>query len=324
MELMEKLLDFDLYEPVRISGEFLERLGVHSREYIKRVEQCSVLLIPYLSRYSADTPCFEGILEWALAYCGGAVMGCRLIMEGKNNVIFNIAGGFHHAKYDDDGGFCVFNDCALALLYLHEHVRAAYLDIDAHAGDGTYLILYDKPILKISIHEDPHFLYPGRGFIWEVGKDEGYGYTLNIPLYPQSGDRDFVAVIDKIVIPLLKAYGPETIILQCGVDGYYLDPLTHLNYTIDSYIYVAKQLRDLRIPILICPGGGYSKDAAILHTIIAAYLSNQESRIMDEEIRVRDKTPEHARRASNIDITHRIISKLRKTHPIFKIFDVHD
>ncbi len=321
IELVKKYLIHETIPPVRLQPSILIKLNVHSKDYINKVRRCSELVIPYLSEYSADTPCFQEILDWGLTYCGGVILGCDQVISGDYEVVFNVAGGFHHAKYNEDGGFCVFNDCALALSYLvSKGLRPIYIDIDAHAGDGTYLILYDKPIPKISIHEDPRFLYPGRGFIHEMGAGEGYGYTLNIPLPPHSGDNDILSVFRDLVLPVINIYSPNVIVFQCGVDGYFRDPLTHLSYTHRCYIEIAKLLRKLKLPLVLCPGGGYSNDAPLLHLLIIAYLSYQESRISDIIKYLDENTPAELYKAYNSH-TDTLIQRITNMHPIFKIVD---
>jgi len=322
LALMKELLDIRIYEPRYIEENLLVELGIHSPHYIRKVKECSRLTIPYLSEFSTDTPCFEGIFEWGLSYCGGAIRGCDLILSGNTDIVFNIAGGYHHAKYNADGGFCVFNDCALALEYLRQKgKKVAYIDIDGHAGEGTYLILYDKPILKISIHEDPNYLYPGRGFLWEIGERNGKGYTLNVPLAPYSGDPDLIEVFDKVVISILEGYRPQAIVFQCGVDGYFDDPLTHLNYTINGYIHIATRLRELGIPILMCSGGGYSNDAPKLHTVILAYLTDQKQKVKRLVDLLQQRIPKNLKRNTK-EYTKWLIEEIKTNHPVFSLLNL--
>ncbi|MEX0569493.1 MAG: acetoin utilization protein AcuC [Candidatus Njordarchaeota archaeon] len=312
-----KNLQFDLITPKKINHQILIDLNIHSQEYINIVRECSDLKHNFLT---LDTPCFRGIYDWALLYCGGTITGCDLLLEKKYQIVFNTLGGLHHAKYDKDGGFCVFNDCALALTYLFEKKqKVAYLDIDAHAGDGTYLILYDKPILKISIHEDPRFIYPGRGFIHEVGKNEGYGYTLNIPIPPGSGDREFINVIEQLVVPILTKYNPDILVIQCGVDGFYLDPLPHLYYTHHGFLEFAKIIRKFKKSILLCSGGGYSKYVHYLHLIILGTLSYQDEKIEKVIQHLDNILPKRDQKSKDIE---NIIKKIQKNHPIFDILNI--
>ncbi len=228
---------------------------VHSKRYIEYVRNLSMKGYGMLS---IDTPVFPGIFEWAVKYCWGSLTAIDLVLEKKFNVAFNPCGGLHHAKRYSDGGFCVFNDVALSAIYAKKKgKKVAIVDIDAHAGDGTMRILYDVDILKISIHEDPRYLYPGDGFIHQFGVDAGYGYTINIPLPPNSTDDILISSFTEIVIPALKKFEPTILILQSGVDGYYMDPLTHLRYTSHGYKKIASLIRSLKLPIVVLGGGGY-------------------------------------------------------------------
>ncbi len=288
---------------------------VHTERYINYVRKLSARGFGYLS---IDTPVFKGIYEWGLIYCGGSLRGALEILHNRYDVAFNPCGGLHHAKKDSDGGFCVFNDVALVALYLWEKgKRVAIVDIDAHAGDGTMLILYQEPILKISIHEDPAYLYPGIGFIHEVGEGKGYGYTLNIPLPPGSSDNELTKVFREIVLPALRRYSPDYIILQSGVDGYRLDPLTHLSYSSHGYHEVAEMLRKLNKPILMLGGGGYYLEAVpILWATIFSTLIGLFDYVREDAFKLDPKktTADH----SIETYVDRLIDQILSNHPIFE------
>ncbi|MCD6491780.1 MAG: hypothetical protein J7K59_05790, partial [Candidatus Korarchaeota archaeon] len=308
---MTKFPDLKILEPKAIRPE--ELLQVHSKFYIEHVKNLSNKGYGYLS---VDTPVFPGIFEWALLYCGAAKMGIDLLLSGYD-VVFNPCGGLHHAKRDSDGGFCVFNDVAFAAVYAEKQGRKpVIIDIDAHAGDGTMEILYEKPILKISIHEDPHYLYPGNGFIDQFGEKEGYGFNINIPLPPLAGDNDLNLAFSEIVIPAVKKFKPDIIILQSGVDGYYRDPLTSLSYTGWGYRRVAKLLASFNLPILMLGGGGYDLNVVpILWAIIFGELIGNSEGILEDLSKMDEKA-----KLSNEQIvkrTKKVINQILKSHPFF-------
>jgi acetoin utilization protein AcuC len=254
---------------------------IHDERYIELVRRLSVKGSGYLS---LDTPVFPGIFEWSLLYCGASLLAAEKASSGLT--VFNPCGGLHHARFSSGGGFCVFNDVALAALSLFERgFRVAVVDWDAHAGDGTMDILYHVPILKISIHEDPIYLYPGDGFVSQFGEGEGYGYTINIPLEPFSSDREFLFAFRQVVIPALRKFNPDVIILQSGADGHFSDPLTHLNYTVAGYREAAYELRKFGKPVAMLGGGGYDVHSLpiIWGTVYSTLIGLFESVVGDYE-----------------------------------------
>ena len=304
--------DIDVIKPDLLDEDIL--LLAHSKKYVDSVKKLSAIGRGYIS---LDTPAFRGMYEWALIYVSGSIKAAKISSNQKIHV-FNPCGGLHHAARDFGGGFCIFNDVAITALWLKKMgLKPAIVDWDAHAGDGTMLILYETPILKISIHEDPLYLYPGRGFADEVGEGEGYGYTLNIPLPPLSTDREFQLVIDEIVLPALKYYKPDIIVLQSGGDGHYTDPLTHLNYTVMGYKYAAEKIRSLNIPVVMLGGGGYDLKslpiiwATVYATLIGRFKAVEKdfNRLYPGEIYVDEKVKKMARK---------VVEDLLKHHPFLK------
>jgi acetoin utilization protein AcuC len=174
--------------------------------------------------------------------------------------------GLHHARRDTAGGFCVFNDCGVAIELLrsrHGIRRIAYVDIDAHHGDGVLYGFEDDPELYIGdIHEDGRFLYPGTGWSHETGSGAAEGTKLNVPLPPGAGDGEFIAAWERVAAHI-EASRPEFIILQCGADGLAGDPLTHLQYSAAAHRAAAAALRDIADRhcggrLVALGGGGYS------------------------------------------------------------------
>jgi len=153
-------------------------------------------------------------------------------------------------------GFCIFNNAAIGALYFGD--GAAVLDIDVHHGNGTQEMLYDKPILYISLHQDPRTLYPGTGFLDEVGEGRGEGFNINLPLMPGTGDDIYMDLIDRVVVPVLKQYGAKLVIVSLGWDAHMNDPLAQLKLSINSYVHVARSLRELGVPIIYVLEGGYN------------------------------------------------------------------
>jgi acetoin utilization protein AcuC len=245
-----------------------ELLMVHNREYIEEVKAFSKTGVGYLDM--GDTPAFKGIHEATATAVGGSIAAAELIMEGTATHAFNPAGGLHHAGKDHAAGFCVYNDIAVAIKYIQRVYgikRVAVVDIDVHHGDGTQAIFYRDPtILGIDLHEDGRFLYPGTGFVQEIGEEEGRGFKVNVPLPPLTSGECYLHAFDEIVPPLLRAFKPEIIVNQFGVDTHYDDPLAHLSLTMEVYGEIASRLHSLAHEItggryLILGGGGYKPES---------------------------------------------------------------
>jgi acetoin utilization protein AcuC len=176
-------------------------------------------------------------------------------------------GGLHHASRAHAAGFCVFNDCGVAIEILrrrHGLTRIAYVDIDAHHGDGVFYAYESDPdLLFADIHEDGRYLYPGSGAASETGSGAASGTKLNLPLPPGASDADFAAAWTRVE-EYLRATGPEFILLQCGADSLEGDPITHLAYSEEAHsraagsiCRIADELGHGRV--LGMGGGGYNR-----------------------------------------------------------------
>lgn len=287
------------YEPPRASED--ELLLVHSHEYIKYVEKMCKKGHGYLDY--GDTPAAKGLFDGARRVVGGTIMGAKMIMEGIVSHAFNPGGGLHHAKEDSASGFCVFNDVAIAVRLLQREYglkRIAVIDIDGHHGDGTQEILYGEPILKISTHRIG--IFPGTGYVDEVGESAGRGYSVNIPLPKDTYDDAYLYAFKEAVLPLIKRYKPELIINQFGVDGHYQDPLVGLALTTKTYEEVARMMHGLAHEfsngrLLILGGGGYNIHNAarcwsVMFTTVSEALPEKTlegyTRLFDTEVKNRD------------------------------------
>jgi len=237
----------------------------HKRQYVDFVKEKSKSGQGYLDY--GDTPAFVGVYEASLYSVGSTLDGLRKISSRKLDHFFNPVGGLHHARKDRAAGFCVFNDAAIAIAKcLNEGAsRVAYVDIDAHHGDGVYYgFEEDDRVIIGDIHEDGRFLYPGTGFSNETGIGKAKDTKMNIPLSPRSGDEAFIPAFEKIE-KFIESFEPEFIFLQCGADGLKNDPITHLEYSSKAHSYAAKRLHELshRIcdgRIIAMGGGGYNPD----------------------------------------------------------------
>lgn len=148
----------------------------------------------------------------------------------------------HHAGRNNTSGFCLFNNIAIATQKLvNEGNKVCILDIDGHHGDGTQSIFYNtKEVFYVSIHE--HYAYPHTGMVIETGVGEGTGYTINFPLYPGSGDKEFLDAIHK-AIGRIRIFDPDVIAVSAGFDGYEKDKLLDLNYSLHAFYEAGYQLK---------------------------------------------------------------------------------
>jgi acetoin utilization protein AcuC len=224
---------------------------VHSRDYIDAVRAPSEgRLTRRLFDYglgTIDTPIIQDMYEAAALIVGASVQAADLVVDGEADVAFNPAGGLHHAHRARASGFCVFNDPAIAIAHLLKRcgdgVKVAYLDIDAHHGDGVQAAFYHrKDVLTISVHESGRYLFPMTGSVDEIGTGEGKGFAVNLPLSPYTGDETYLWAFKEIVPPLLQAYQPHFVCTQLGVDMHYQDPLTHLCCTTHGYLAAVDEI----------------------------------------------------------------------------------
>jgi acetoin utilization protein AcuC len=161
----------------------------------------------------------------------------------------------------------VFNDCGVVAEQLRRRwglKRVAYVDIDAHHGDGVFYAFEDDPDMAFAdIHEDGRFLYPGTGAPEETGRGLAHGTKLNIAMPPGAGDEAFWPAWERVEA-YLEARRPEFILFQCGADSLQGDPITHLRYTEDAHAYAAARLAGLADRLcegrlLGLGGGGYNR-----------------------------------------------------------------
>ena len=241
-----------------------ELLWLHSSEYISAVRSFSVGLRGYDPRRfnfvgQGDNPIYSGMYDAAVLSTGASLAAAELVANRDVDVAFSISGGLHHAAAGHASGFCIFNDPALAIMYLRQRgLRVAYVDIDAHHGDGVQDAFFDDDsVLTISVHESGRFLFPGTGFVNEVGVGSGVGYSVNLPLYPYTDDEIYLEAFHRVVPPILRAFAPDVLVTQLGIDSYHTDPLTHLQVTTRGYVEAVRELSRMGLPWLALGGGGY-------------------------------------------------------------------
>jgi acetoin utilization protein AcuC len=250
-------------EPVEATEDALRLF--HTGEYVEHLRRLSELgegLLDY-----GDTPAFPGVYEASLTVAGSALDAVARLMRGDCRRAFVPIGGLHHARRDRAAGFCAINDCGIvieALKSVHGLERIAYVDIDAHHGDGVFYAFESDPVLCFAdMHEDGRYLYPGTGSMLETGKGEAAGRKLNVPMPPRSGDETFVEIWSKVE-RFIDRCEPQFDILQAGADSLAGDPITDLAYTPAAHAHAARRLcalaeRHCQGRILAVGGGGYNR-----------------------------------------------------------------
>ncbi len=238
----------------------------HTPEYIDKVMMLSQIGAGYLD--GGNTPAFVGMYNVAATVVGTTLKALEQVMTGNCTRAFIPIAGLHHARRDHAEGFCIFNDCGVAIeaaRRLYKVRKIAYVDIDAHHADGVFYSYETDPDLAfVDLHEDGHYLYPGTGFAHESGKGSAVGTKLNIPMPMGANDNDFMRVWDKVEA-FIRDAKPELILLQCGADSMDGDPITHLRYTEKAHAHAAARLCVLADEfcegrLLAMGGGGYNLD----------------------------------------------------------------
>ncbi len=250
-------------EPRRASVD--EIALFHTPEYIDFVSRKSQEGSGFLD--AGDTPAFPGVFDAACDVVGTTLAAVDAVMRGEAASAFVPIAGLHHAARGAASGFCVFNDCGVAIEHLrrtHGLRRVAYVDIDAHHGDGVFYGFEDDPDVAFAdLHEDGRFLFPGTGAADETGTGRAKGTKLNIPMEPGADDEAFRREWER-VLAYLDDRAPEFIILQAGADSLAGDPLTHLRYSEEAHAEAARDLRALAERhadgrIVATGGGGYDR-----------------------------------------------------------------
>jgi acetoin utilization protein AcuC len=213
-----------------------------------------------------DDPTFKGMHEAAAHVVGASVEAARRVWEGEAVHAASITGGLHHAMVERASGFCVYNDVAVAIRWLLDHGarRVAYVDVDAHHGDGVEGIFWNEPrVLTISLHETGQMLFPGTGFPGDVGGRGAEGSAVNVALPPGTSDAGWLRAYHAVVPPLVREFAPDVLVSQHGCDSHADDPLTHLMLTVDGQRASYLALHELAHQAaggrwLATGGGGYA------------------------------------------------------------------
>ena len=236
---------------------------IHDPHYITAVRTGAADLAYGLG--TPDNPVFTGMHEASALVAGATLAAAEAVWESQTQHAVSVAGGLHHAMRAMASGFCVYNDPALAIRSLLERgaEKIAYVDVDVHHGDGVQVAFYDDPrVLTISLHEHPMTLFPGTGLPVDNGGPGAEGMAVNVALPAGTGDAGWLRAFDAVVPPLLRAFRPQILVTQHGCDSHRLDPLAHLELSIDAQRTAQAWLHHLAHETaggrwLLTGGGGY-------------------------------------------------------------------
>ncbi len=213
-------------------------LAVHRPTYLEKIRSSTM---KYLD---GETVIREDTYDVAMLAAGGAVTAVNETYLRNRPSFAIVRPPGHHAGPDYGGGFCYFNNSAIAARKaLKMSSRVAIVDIDAHHGNGTQDIFYEtSKVLYISTHQ--FGIYPGTGRYNEAGRGDGEGYNINIPLPARSGDSTYLYAFENLVMPVLKEFNPDAIIVSLGVDAHYRDDMSGLELSSTGYLELAALLQD--------------------------------------------------------------------------------
>jgi acetoin utilization protein AcuC len=213
-----------------------------------------------------DDPVFKDMHIASAHVVGASVEAFRQVWSGESLHAVNITGGLHHAMRDRASGFCIYNDVAVGIQMLLDDgaERVAYVDVDAHHGDGVERIFWDDPrVLTISLHETGQMLFPGTGFPSDTGGEGAVGSAVNVALPPGTGDAGWLRAFHAVVPPLVREFAPEVLVTQHGCDSHMDDPLAHLMLSVDGQRAAYLALHELAHEVsggkwVATGGGGYA------------------------------------------------------------------
>ena len=261
----------------------IEQLArVHDRDFLRRISETA----GKSSQLDPDTYTSPESHEIALAAAGAAVDAVERVMGGSQTAaVAMVRPPGHHAERNRAMGFCLYNNVAVAAAHARAQgaARVAIVDYDVHHGNGTQHIFETDPdVLYVSTHQFPY--YPGTGAADEIGRGAGRGFTVNVPLEVGAADEDYELTFARVVLPVLRQFEPDLIIVSAGFDAHERDPLGGMRLSTGAFAAMTLELRAVadeccRGRIVSVTEGGYDLKAlaASLDAVIHAHGTPQTS-----------------------------------------------
>ena len=301
MEFLEdkKILendDFKLIKPRKANIEQIQY--VHEKSLIKEVKNVSDLAgtTGYIQHLDMDTAVSAKTYEAALYSTGGNLQGIDEILNGSvKNVFAPVRPPGHHSNAYKCAGFCIFNNVAIAAEYLLREKgfkRIVIIDWDCHAGNGTSDILYNGresgEIIFFDSHQDGRTLYPGTGFVDDIGTGNGEGKIINFPMPPRAADDVNIIFYNEIIEPICNVFKPEFILISAGFDTHWTDRLTNMGWTYQGPANYLNKIKSLAKTyandrILITLEGGYEIDKQARAVYNCLQILNEKNNNLIEE-----------------------------------------
>ena len=321
--------DYTLIKPKKATVEQIKY--VHEESLVNEVKEVSELAeaTGHIQQLDMDTSVSAKTYEASLYSVGGNLKGIDEILAGNvNNVFAAVRPPGHHSNAFRCAGFCIFNNIAIATEYLFREKsvkRVAIIDWDCHHGNGTQDIFYNGSehgdVVIFNSHQDGRTLYPGSGFINDIGSGKGEGKIINYPLPPRAADDTIILYFDEIIKPICTQFKPEFILISAGFDTHWTDRLTNMGWTYQApanYLSKIKTIADEfaggKIQITLEGGYEVDKQANAVYNCIQV-LNNKPDELITENPRTSDKEILNY-------LTKKIIPKLKENlNPYWNCFN---